>query len=294
MAIVWRETIMTCLVTGATGNIGSRVVERLIERGERPRIFVRDADKARARFGARVDLVLGDLADASALAAALREIDALFLVNSGPDLACRDQAAAAASTRAGVKRVVKLSAMGARSPNSTAALGAWHAQGEAAIRASGVAWTFVQPAGFMSNALGWAASIKAEGVVRAATGDGKIAMIHPDDIAAVATKAMTSNEYEGQALPITGPEALSYGEMTAKIGDAIGKPLEFQPLSDEHARQRVLADGMPPALADALVGLWRSVREGRVAMVTDTVERVVGRKPIAFDQWALHNRAAFL
>src|SRR5437868_5506334 len=84
------------LVTGATGNVGSRVVERLLARGERPRVVVRDADKARARFGDRVEVVVGDLADTRSLATALAGVDALLLVNSGGDIAARDQVAATA------------------------------------------------------------------------------------------------------------------------------------------------------------------------------------------------------
>jgi uncharacterized protein YbjT (DUF2867 family) len=282
------------LVTGATGNIGGRVVEQLIAEGLRPRVLVRSAAKARALFGDRVDLVVGDLSDASSLPASFAGVDAIFLVNSGPDIARRDGAAALAAKAAGVKRLVKLSAMGARTESSTAQLGSWHASGEAAIRSSGVGFTFVQPAGFMTNALAWAASIKADGVVSAPTGDGRIAMIHPDDIAGVATHALTSAEYDGQSLPITGPHALSYREMTATIGAAIGKAIAFKPISDSEARARLVEHGgMPAAVADALVGLWQSVREGRVANVTDTVERVLGRKPHTFARWAAQNAEAF-
>src|SRR5208282_648964 len=103
--------------------------------------------------------------------------------------------------------------------------GVWHARGESAIRSSGITFTFVQPTGFMANALFWAAPIKAGGVVRSATGDGKIPFIHTDDIAAVAIEALTTRKYDGQSLPITGPEALSYAEMAAKIGAVIGKPV---------------------------------------------------------------------
>jgi uncharacterized protein YbjT (DUF2867 family) len=91
-------------------------------------------------------------------------------------------------------------------------------KGENAIRATGISFTFVQPSGFMSNALFWASSIKAEGIVRSATGEGKIPFIHSQDIADVATRALTSRDYDGMSLPITGPEALSYAEMGERSG----------------------------------------------------------------------------
>jgi uncharacterized protein YbjT (DUF2867 family) len=281
---------MTYLITGATGDIGSRVVERLLDRGDRPRVFVRDVEKARARYGDRVDLAAGDLADTESLLGALRGVDALFLVNSGPELASRDEAAAKAAKAAGVKHLVKLSSMDARRDVGT---GAWHALGESAIRASGIAFTFVQPAGFMSNALGWATSIKAEGVVRAPTGDGRIAFIHPGDIAAVTTKVLTAGDYGGESLPITGPEALSYAEMTAKIGAAAGKPLRFQPISEQQERQRMIESGDAVEMAAAHVSIYRAIREGRLATVTANVDRVTGQRPLGFDRWVQENAAAF-
>jgi len=281
---------MTYLVTGATGDIGSRVAENLLQRGERPRVFARDAEKARARYGDRVDIAVGDLTDAASLRAALNGIDAFFLVNSGPELARRDEAAAQAAKAAGVNLLVKLSSMDARQSVGT---GVWHARGESAIRASGVAFTFVQPAGFMSNALAWAASIKAEGVVRAPTGDGRIAFIHPDDIAAVATEALTTRKYNGEEIPITGPVALSYAEMTAKIGAAIGKPVRFEPISEEQERRKMFESGDPPEIVEAHISIYRGIRDGRLAAVTNNVERVTGRKPITFDRWVQEHVNAF-
>jgi uncharacterized protein YbjT (DUF2867 family) len=285
---------MKYLVTGATGNIGARVTRQLIEMGMRPRVLVRSEAKAAALFGDRADVIVGDLADEGALNSALAGVDVMFLLNSGPDIALRDATAASAAKAAGVTRIVKLSAMGARPDSSTAELGSWHAAGEAAIRASGIPWTFIQPAGFMTNALAWATPIRRDGVVRASTGEGRIAMIHPDDIASVAVVALTRNEYANRSLPITGPEALTYAEMTATIGTAIGRKLSFQAISDEEARELMMKHhAMPESVANALVSLWQSVREGRVAGVTDTAERVLGRKPQSFAEWVRQNASAF-
>jgi uncharacterized protein YbjT (DUF2867 family) len=281
---------MTYLITGVTGDIGSRVVEHLIQRGDRPRVFVRDREKAHSRFGERAEAFVGDLADSAALRAALEGVDEFFLVNIGPEIPVRDEAAAMAAKEAGVRHIVKLSSMDVQ---QGLAIGAWHERGEAAIRASGVPFTFVQPTGFMSNLLAWARSIKADGIVRSSTGNGGRAFIHSDDIAAVATKALTTRDYDGESLPITGPEALSFGDVTAMIGSAIGKPLTFQPISDEEARQRYAATGASEPDIDAHVALWHAIREGRLAAVTNNVERVLGRPPIALEQWVAENVAAF-
>jgi uncharacterized protein YbjT (DUF2867 family) len=281
---------MTYLITGATGDVGSRVVEQLLQRGDRPRVFVRDAEKARTRFGDRLEVFAGDLADTAALTAALEGVGEFFLVNVGPHIPARDEAAAKAAKDAGVRHLVKLSSMDVQ---QGLAIGAWHERGEEAIRASGIPFTFVQPTGFMSNLLAWARSIKAEGIVRTSTGNGRRAFIHSDDIAAVAIQALTTREYDGESLPITGPEALSFAEVTAKIASAIGKKLTFQPISDDEARQRYSATGAPEPDIDAHVSLWRAIREGRLATVTNNVERILGRKPIALEQWLVENAGAF-
>jgi len=262
----------------------------LLQRGDRPRIFVREEKKARSRFGDRVDVFIGDLADPASLKAAVEAVDALFLVNTGPQIPVQDEGAAKVAQAAGVQHLVKLSSMDVE---QGLAIGAWHERGEGAIRASGIPFTFVRPTGFMSNLLAWARSIRGEGVVRSSTGDGRRAFIHSDDIAAVATKALTTREYEGESLPITGPEALTFAEVTAKLGAAIGKRLMFQAISDEEARQRYAATGASSAETEAHVSLWRAIREGRLAKITDNVERILGRKPIAMDQWAMENASAF-
>jgi uncharacterized protein YbjT (DUF2867 family) len=281
---------MTYLITGATGDVGSKVVKHLLQRGNRPRVFVRSAQKAQALFGQRVDIFVGDLAQPATLQPALEGVDELFLVNSGPQIPIHDELAAKAAKAAGVRHLVKLSSMDVQ---HGLAIGAWHELGETAVRASGISFTFVQPTGFMSNLLAWARPIKTERVVRASTGDGKRAFIHSEDIAAVATAALTTREYDGESLPITGPEALTFAQATATIGSAIGKRLTFQPISDDEARQRYSAMSGSVAETEAHVSLWRAIREGRLAGVTDNVQRILGRKPIPLEQWAIENATAF-
>jgi (4-alkanoyl-5-oxo-2,5-dihydrofuran-3-yl)methyl phosphate reductase len=282
---------MRYLITGATGDVGGKVVRQLLERGERPRVLVRNPEKAREKFGDHIDIFTGDLADAACLRTAVEGVDSLFLVNAGPEIAHRDEAAAIAAKTAKVKLLVKLSSMDVE---QGLAIGAWHERGEAAIRAAGIAFTFIRPTGFMSNLLAWTRSIKTEGVVRSSTGDGRRAFIHSDDIAAVAVEALTTNNYERQSLPITGPEALSFAQVTAKIGAAIGKQVRFEAISDDEAGRRYsAATGALEIETEAHIALWRAIREGKLGAVTETVERVLGRKPIALDQWLQENAAAF-
>ena len=282
---------MIYLITGATENIGSLVTERLIARRIRPRVFVRDAEKARSRYGDHAEIHVGDLSDLASLSIAAADVDVVFLVNSEPNVAALDALAAEAAKAARVKRLVKLSSYDAREQNVGTAV--WHAAGEAAIRDKGIPFTFVQPSGFMSNALYWANSIKNEGVLRSATGQGRIPFIHPADIADVAVQALTRPEYIGESLAITRPEALSYSQMGAIIGAAIGKEVRFEDMSEEEARVQQIAWKTSPPLLEARLSIFRAIRDGRLAKVTETVETVLGRKPLAFGQWAAENADAF-
>lgn len=282
---------MKYLVFGATGNIGSRVTQDLIEVGARPSVFVRDDRKAQGLFGDQVDIYTGDLeAPSSSLAAALDGVNGIFLLTDGPDLEKQDRAISAAASLAGVQHIAKLSTLDVLTGIGT---GPWHAAGEAAVRDSGVPFTFIRAAGFMSNALSWSYPIRSEGILRSSTGEGKIAFVHPDDISAVATTALTTRKHDGQALVITGPQALSYREMVATIAQTAGKPIDFQEISDHQAHTDAVGWAGHGPYLDALVDIWRAVREGRLETVTNGVREAIGREPISFAQWAAENAASF-
>jgi (4-alkanoyl-5-oxo-2,5-dihydrofuran-3-yl)methyl phosphate reductase len=283
--------MMKHLITGATGDVGTRVVQHLLKHNVRPRVLVRNEAKARLLFGDQVDVFVGDLAEPASFRDALIGADTLYLVNVGPEIPQRDEAAASLAKETGIKRIVKLSSLDVE---HGLAIGAWHEKGEAAIRASGVPFTFVRPTGFMSNLLAWAHSVKTEQIIRSSTADGRRPFIHSEDIAAVSVAALLSDAYAGEALPITGPESLTFGEATAILAEAIGRPLKYEAISDEEARERYQKVSGSPEETEAHVALWRAIRQGLLAGVTHDVERILGRKPIALAQWAAENANSFL
>lgn len=282
---------MKYLITGATGDIGSRVVELLLQRNIRPRVLVRNEAKTRSLFGERVDVFVGDLAEPASMRDALKGVDTIYLVNVGPEIPRRDGSVAVLAKEVGVKRIVKLSSLDVE---HGLAIGAWHEKGEAAIRAVGISFTFVRPTGFMSNLLAWAHSIKTEKIIRSSTAAGRRPFIHSEDIAAVSVEALVSTNYVGQSLPITGPNSLTFGEATATIAEAIGERLKYQVISDKEARERYSKVSGSKEETEAHVTLWRAIREGRLASVTHDVARILGRKPITLAQWAAENAASFL
>lgn len=248
-------------------------------------------EKARSLFGDRVDVCVGDLAAPVSTRGAMQGADTVFLVNVGPAIPERDKAAAMIFKELGARKIVKLS-----SPDVEhgLAIGAWHEKGEAPIRTIGIPFTFVRPTGFMSNLLAWAHSIRTESVVRSSTADGRRPFIHSEGIASVCLAALLNDEYSGEALPVTGPESLTFGEATVIISEAIGRPLSYQVISDVEARERNSRISGSQEETDAHVALWRAIREGRLAATTDRVERILGRKPIALREWASENVRSFL
>lgn len=283
---------MTYLITGATGDVGSRVVRQLLERDIlHPRVLARSAEKARALLGENIEIYVGDLANPATTRQAFRGVDTVFLVNVGPEIPQRDAAAATIAKEEGVKRIVKLSSLDVE---QGLAIGAWHETGEAAIRLSGVPFTFIRPTGFMTNLLAWAPAIRTEGIVRSSTAQGRRPFMHSEDIAAVSVAALLGEEYAGRILSITGPASLTFGEATEMIARAIGKTLVYQTISDEEARERYSRVSGSPEETEAHVALWRAIREGRLTTTTDVVEQTLGRKPISFEQWASENAHHFL
>jgi (4-alkanoyl-5-oxo-2,5-dihydrofuran-3-yl)methyl phosphate reductase len=162
-----------------------------------------------------------------------------------------------------------------------------------AIRDSGIPWTVVRPGRFMSNALHWRESIRRQGKVFSNYGDGKLPSVHPRDIAAVAVRALTSEDYFGKALEVTGPVALSIAEEVAILSNALGMPIEYVSITDQAARQDMERANMPAYIIDGLLPFAEFVRSGKAARVFPTVEEVTGRPALTFADWAREHAPAF-
>lgn len=216
----------------------------------------------------------------------------MFSLALGPELQAQERALARAARDAGARHLVKLSVLGAGT-GARSGVATWHDRGERAVQDSGIAWTFVRPAAFMSNALAWSATIRSQGKVFSNFGHGRVPVIHPRDIAAVAALALTSEGHEGKAYPLTGPEALSIEEQVSSLAAALEKPIEYVPVDDAAALADMRKAGMPAYLIEALLPFGEVVRSGRAAKVFGTVKQLLGRPPLTFAEWARDNAPAF-
>jgi uncharacterized protein YbjT (DUF2867 family) len=285
------ENAAMILVTGATGTVGGAVVRQLLAAGHPVRALVRQPGAGRVPDG--VEVAYGDLSRPETLAAALSGVERMYLLAPlAPDLPRWEADAIDAARAAGVRHVVKHSNLGADDPDATT-MQRWHRAGERLLEASAMAWTFVRPTGFMSNALGWADTIRAQGTVYAPAGDGKLAAVDPRDIAAVAVAALTVPGHEGRVYDITGPAALSTADQIAAIGAAIGRPLRYVDIPESAARDGMRASGMPGLIVEALLEFMALVRAGRADTVSDAVSAVTGRPARTFQAWTAEHADAF-
>ena len=127
-------------------------------------------------------------------------------------------------------------------------------------------------------------SISPSGTFYADAGDARISMVDARDVAAVAAVVLTEPGHDGAHYDVTGPEALSYADVAAKLGAALRRPVSYADAPDAaRCRQGLLGAGLSKWFADALVGLYQDYRlsgtDGYAAQVSDTVERLTGRRP---------------
>ncbi|MEJ8649557.1 NAD(P)H-binding protein [Streptomyces sp. MS1.AVA.3] len=275
----------TILVTGATGNTGSRLVRRLTALGHPVRAAARRAPELPGAQAVRFDWD-----DPATHDAALRGVARVYLV---PPVGSPDPAAVMLpflerARAAGVRRAVLLSSSGI--PAGGPMVGQVHA----ALPGLFEEWAVLRPSWFMQNFTGrhlHAESIRTSGVIRSATGEGRVGFIDADDIAAVAVRALTDEPPPAHDLVLTGPQALSYDDIAATLTAVTGRPVHHRPLTYEQLRDR-LAAGIPAEFAALLAGLDRAIADGAEDRVTDTVERLTGRPPRSFRAFAEeHGRA---
>ena len=279
------------LVTGATGTVGSEVVKQLKAAGADFKIAVTSLTKAKKANAEGLKAAVLDYTDPQSFHYTLQGIDKLFLL-SPPGATQLEAGLIEAAKDSAVKHVVKLSVIGAESDGFI--FGREHRKMEKLLEHSGIAYTFVRPNGFMQNYLSnFRQSIKLQGAFYLAQADSKYSMVDVRDIASVVIKALTESGHEKKAYTVTGAEALSNAQVAEKISKVAGKKVEYVAVSDDDMRTALQQQGTPPAIVEGLIDLMHFYINGKAAEVSPDVERVLGRKPISFDQFAKDNEAAF-
>ena len=198
----------------------------------------------------------------------------------------------AAARDAAVPRIVLLSSAGARLLPLDGPVPTALAAREQILRESGLEATYLRPMAFASNALWWRDAIRA-GKVADPTGEGRLGVIDPGDIARVAVTALTDDGHAGKGYLLTGPEALTTREQVQIIAEVIGRPIDFQDVTPREYAQAAIQRGTPPEQARQMEAQYHVLRARRAVNITDDVENITAIAPGTFRAWCERNADAF-
>lgn len=268
------------LIVGGTGTVGAPLADELVTAGAIARVATRDPSKAQASAGKQAGKQPGkqpvrlELTDPSTFDAALQGVDGVFVL--APPGHARQDVLLAPFLAAAAKHAPKIVTMTANGvqfdeTNSMRKV-------ELQVAASGVAHVLLRPGWFMQNFQSyWLPTIQKDGVIALPAAHAKTAFIDARDIAGVAAQALLTSKLDGQALSLTGPEALTYAEAAAVLSEAAGRTIGYVNVNDDAFHRGLTAAGLPADYAGMMVHLFGTVRQGFAAGVDDAVTRVLGR-----------------
>ncbi|MEV4600355.1 SDR family oxidoreductase [Amycolatopsis sp. NPDC049253] len=274
------------IVTGATGNLGRRVVERLLERvpADRVGVSVRDPRKAQDLADRGVRVRQGSFDDSDSLVHAFEGAEQLLLVSldrTGEECVTGHRTAVDAAVQVGVGRILYTSQMGAAHDSRFQACRD-HAQTEDLLRATGLPWTALRNGFYAASALQLVEPARHTGDI-ALPADGPVAWTGHDDLAE-ATAAILTEEgrFEGPTPPLTGSAALDFSTIAEIASQAIGRPFTRTVVFDDAFREQALAHGAPAPIADLMLSIFAAARNGEFTAVDSTLAKLIGREPATF------------
>jgi uncharacterized protein YbjT (DUF2867 family) len=272
------------LVTGATGTIGRDVARRLVEKSVAVRAGVRDQAKARKQLGADVALAPFEFENEKTFSEALEGVEKVFLLPPLlPNQLEITNAFVDAAKRAGVRHIVKLSAIGIDDETRPTAV-KWHRANEQRIRESGLEFTFLRPNSFMQNFFTYFPPHN--GAIYLPWGNGTASFVDTRDIASVAAEVLTSDGHEGKIYTLTGPAALGIAEVARTLSEVTGREFKYVDVPEAAARDGMLQAGVPQWQVELVMELHAVNKQNRWSAVTSDIEKVTGAPPTDFTQFA--------
>lgn len=274
------------IVTGATGKLGRRTVERLLERvpADRVGVSVRDPRRAGDLADRGVRVRRGSFDDPASLAHAFEGAEQLLLVSldrTGEECVTGHRAAIDAAVKAGAARILYTSQMGAAHDSRFQACRD-HARTEDMLRATGLPWTALRNGFYASSALQFLESARHTCDI-ALPADGPVTWTAHDDLAeATAAILLDDARFEGATPPLTASAALDFGDVAEIATRATGRPFTRTVVPDDTFREQVLAHGAPAPIADLVLSIFAAARNGEFTAVDPTLAELIGRRPATF------------
>ena len=281
------------LVTGAGGNVGRSLLDELAATGTPARAAYRSADKAAQAKAEGRDVVSVDYARPDTLPPALDGVEAVFLLSAGVQGQVEGETnVVRAAKAAGVRRIVKLSVIGAAEEEFGFAR--THRPVEREIEQSGLTWTFLRPASYMQNFTNFMApAIRSQHALYTMIPDAVFNHIDTRDISRAAATVLTRDGHDGRAYTLTGPRSFSYRDAARTVGDVTGTPVQVVALTEQDMRAGMKSHGVPDLYADHLVDLDKWYASGKGDVVTSSVRDITGREPNDFESFVGEFRERF-
>jgi len=281
------------LVTGATGNTGSALLQQLEERRAVARAMVRTTKDAVRLPNTSATVVVGNFDDPHSLEAALQGVTKAYLVTpSSPDAEAQQIRFAELAAAAGVRRLVKLSQFSADEASPVRFL-RYHAAVERRIREIGIGFTFLRPNLYFQGLLAFQPMIAAQGHL-APIGDARVSAVDVRDIAAVAASALIEEGHDGETYTITGPAAVTHAEMASALSKAIRRPVAFVDVPPDAFAGALKSAGVPLWQVDGLVEDYAHYARGEAEAVSPHVRELTGANPRDVNRFAEDYASAFV
>lgn len=272
------------IVTGATGQLGRQIVERLLTRvpADRVGVSVRDPRKAQAFADQGVRVRQGSFTDADSLAHAFEGASQVLIVSvdkMGEEAVRRHRAAIDGAAAAGARRILYTSHMGA-SDSSRFQPCRDHAATEEALRASGVPFTSLRNGFHAASAVRFVANGVESGQVTLPA-DGPVSWTAHADLADAAAAILADEgRFDGPTPPLTAARALTFDDVAGIATDVTGRTITRTTAPDDQFREQLAGRGVPAEAADQLLGVFEASRVGEFAAVGPTLATLLGREPI--------------
>ncbi len=274
------------IVTGATGQLGAQVVERLLERvpAERVAVSVRDPDRARNLAERGVRVRQGDFAQPDTLARAFENAEQVLVVSVnvlGEEGVAQSTAAVDAAYRAGADRVLYTShqAAGAESRFAPARD---HAAVEAHLRALGRPFTSLRNGYYATTSLRFHVADSVHSGELVAPADGPVAWTAPGDLATAAAAVLAGEgHFDGPTPPLVSGEAVDLAEVARLLSEIVGRPIRRVVVSDDDYVARLVARGTPESMARMFLGSFDASRRGEFAATDPALGRLIGGAPVS-------------
>lgn len=274
----------TLLVTGASGQLGRRVVELLLEANAGQIIATTRTPEKLADFSARGVIVRkADFDDPASLVEAFKGADRLLLISTDvldvPGRRLKQHVnAVKAAEQVGVKHIVYTSLINP-SADSPVLIAGDHRGTEEALAASKLDWTVLRESVYTDMLPQVVGQAIQTGQLMTAAGQGKIAYITREDCAYAAAGALTDNFNGRRTLDITGPSAISHADLAAIASQITGRTIAYIPLEPAVLVQGMVGAGLPQPIAELLVSFDTAIAQGRFDVVTNAVQQLSGHAP---------------